>query len=103
MVNSHSITDKAASKISNLSYRKIQKRISIQSTTKKQVWEKVETIKSPDTGLDGYVLQNPDTNEIVIISRGQNQILLKIMKKIFLELFLVIPIIPKENMEKHLI
>ncbi|WP_077302445.1 hypothetical protein [Virgibacillus pantothenticus] len=102
-MNNH-IKDLEAATISENTYQDDVLQIKIKiSDDVKTSWYPIETIKSPDTGLDGYVLQNPDTNEIVIIFRGQNQILLKLMKKIFLELFLVIPIIPKENMEKHLI
>ncbi|MFU0790143.1 MAG: Lipase (class 3) [Virgibacillus proomii] len=64
------ITDYEVSIISNDTYRNNKKNIQIETSSYVKIWTITETIKSPDTGLDGYVLQNPDTNAIVISFRG---------------------------------
>ncbi|WP_170875270.1 lipase family protein [Virgibacillus pantothenticus] len=66
MLRSKTITDKSAAIISRLSYKDNLSRFSVN----KRVWNTIETIKSSDTGLDGYVLKNSGTNEIVISFRG---------------------------------
>ncbi|WP_121641062.1 alpha/beta fold hydrolase [Virgibacillus sp. Bac330] len=51
-------------------YRDDKKDIQVETSSYIQVWENIETIKDSDTGLHGYVLQNDDTDEIVISFRG---------------------------------
>ncbi|MEF2291152.1 lipase family protein [Virgibacillus dokdonensis] len=70
MVNYNNITDLTASTISRQSYKQIPRKIFIETDYHIQVWENIETIKDSDTGLHGYVLQNDDTDEIVISFRG---------------------------------
>ncbi|WP_158589624.1 MULTISPECIES: lipase family protein [Clostridia] len=70
MVNPNNITDLTASTISRQSYKQIPKKVFIETSSYTQVWENIETIKDSDTGLHGYVLQNADTDEIVISFRG---------------------------------
>uniref|UniRef100_UPI0018E1D934 hypothetical protein n=1 Tax=Virgibacillus massiliensis TaxID=1462526 RepID=UPI0018E1D934 len=65
----HVITDKTASKISEQTYDEILE-VEVEFPNRLEVWKNIETIKDKDTGLHGYVLQNPDTDEIVISFRG---------------------------------
>jgi hypothetical protein len=95
------ISDYEFAEISRQNYKDHSNYILVNIKKQEIKWEISETIKSPDTGLDGYVLQNPDTNAIVISFRGTESS--KDIEEDIRELFLVIPIIPKKNMEKHLI
>ncbi|WP_121640993.1 hypothetical protein [Virgibacillus sp. Bac330] len=70
MSSTSKITDFEASFISDESYEDIQNKIYIKNKNVFIAWEKIETIKDKDTGLHGYVLQNPDTEEVVISFRG---------------------------------
>ncbi|MGX4668246.1 lipase family protein [Cerasibacillus sp. JNUCC 74] len=64
------VSDIEVAEISRQSYENGFKKIPVEFRQKTTFWKNIETIKSPDTGLDGYVLQNPDTNAIVISFRG---------------------------------
>lgn len=69
-MNNH-IKDLEAATISENTYQDDVLQIKIKiSDDVKTSWYPIETIKSADTGLDGYVLKNPATNEIVISFRG---------------------------------
>ncbi|WP_166000793.1 YqiA/YcfP family alpha/beta fold hydrolase [Bacillus sp. Cs-700] len=66
-----SIIDRAALIISQDTYKDSlgQVEISIDGQTL-QKWKTIDTIEDLETGLKGYVLQNPKTDEIVISFRG---------------------------------
>ncbi|WP_179104358.1 lipase family protein [Virgibacillus proomii] len=68
---SNNLSDKVLSRISERTYKNNRSKIEvILDNGKISTWKNIETIKDKDTGLDGYVLQNPDTNAIVISFRG---------------------------------
>ncbi|WP_337969959.1 lipase family protein [Virgibacillus salexigens] len=63
------VTDFEASFISNETYKDNKKEINFSNSNgDKIIWKSIETIKDKDTGLHGYVLQNPNTTEEVVIS-----------------------------------
>ncbi|API90769.1 MULTISPECIES: lipase family protein [unclassified Virgibacillus] len=64
------ISDYEFAEISRQNYKDHSNYILVNIKKQEIKWEISETIKNPDTGLDGYVLQNPATNEIVISFRG---------------------------------
>ncbi|MFP7171202.1 lipase family protein [Terribacillus sp. FSL K6-0262] len=67
---SRKLTDFEASHISDDSYESNRK--NFQSETPNEIidWNTVEIIEDKETGLYGYVLENPQTKEIVISFRG---------------------------------
>ncbi|MFU0790336.1 MAG: Lipase (class 3) [Virgibacillus proomii] len=71
VILSNNLSDKVLSRISERTYKNNRSKIEvILDNGKISTWKNIETIKDKDTGLDGYVLQNPDTNAIVISFRG---------------------------------
>ncbi|PAF20398.1 hypothetical protein CHH49_16610 [Terribacillus saccharophilus] len=64
------LTDFEAGFISEESYVNDKKEFTIQSSDKLITWNTVDIIEDKDTGLYGYVLENPETKEIVISFRG---------------------------------
>ncbi|WP_053217269.1 alpha/beta fold hydrolase [Virgibacillus senegalensis] len=64
------ISDLEASFISNETYKDNKEEIKHIVNGKKVKWKTIETITDKDTGLHGYVLQNPETEEVVISFRG---------------------------------
>ncbi len=67
----NNINDKIASRLSERTYKDNRSEIYVElGNGKTSIWKNIETIKDKDTGLHGYVLQNPDTEEVVISFRG---------------------------------
>lgn len=65
------LRDYEAAKISERTYYNNIKKIRIDTKGgEKNTWISIESIKDNDTGLHGYVLQNLETDEIVISFRG---------------------------------
>ncbi len=65
------INDQLASRISARTYVDNVNEVYYEARNgKASAWSTVDTIQDKDTGLKGYVLQNPDTEEVVISFRG---------------------------------
>ncbi|PAD38338.1 hypothetical protein [Terribacillus sp. 7520-G] len=67
---SRKLTDFEASHISDDSYESNRKNFQIETPNEIIDWNTVEIIEDKETGLYGYVLENPQTKEIVISFRG---------------------------------
>ncbi|NWO12680.1 hypothetical protein [Virgibacillus sp.] len=64
------VSDVEVAEISRQSYEDGFKKIPVEFGQKTIFWENTETIQHKETGLDGYVLKNPNSNNIVISFRG---------------------------------
>ncbi|MBN8208913.1 hypothetical protein JI666_09165 [Bacillus sp. NTK071] len=65
------LSDNEAAVISRNTYEDIVTSVKITNINGERIkWIKIDTIKDPATGLKGYVLQNPDTKQVVISFRG---------------------------------
>ncbi|PAD20170.1 lipase family protein [Terribacillus saccharophilus] len=65
-----SLTDYEASRISDETYIDDKGSILVNTEQGRIIWKTVNIIEDKDTGLYGYVLENPKTKEIVISFRG---------------------------------
>ncbi|MBD1222384.1 hypothetical protein GLV94_02605 [Virgibacillus halodenitrificans] len=65
------IKDYDAARVSEETYNNAVETVEIKrGTGEMSYWKTIETIKDKDTGLQGYVLQNPETEEVVVSFRG---------------------------------